>query len=48
MTNLIFNAKNDINSLLSHFSQLNRSTPKYIYLVFDQDINTIQERDNEI
>jgi hypothetical protein len=48
VTNRIFDAKNDINGLLSHFSQSNRSTPKHIYLVFNQDINTIQERDNEI
>jgi hypothetical protein len=48
VTNLMFDTENDINSLLSYFSQLNRSTPKYIYLIFDQDINTIQERDNEI
>ena len=48
MTSQIFEAEKDINGLLSHFNQSNRSTPKHIYLVFDQDINTIQERDDEI
>ena len=48
MTKLIYEAKKAIDSLLSHFSQLNKSTPKHIYLVFDQDINIIQERDDEI
>jgi hypothetical protein len=48
VTSQIFEAEKDINSLLSHFNQSNKSTPKHIYLVFDQDINTIQERDDEI
>jgi hypothetical protein len=48
VTSQILEAEKDINSLLSHFNQSNRSTPKHIYLVFDQDINTIQERDDEI
>ena len=48
MTNLIYEAENNIDGLLSHFSQSNKSTPKHIYLVFDQDINKIQARDNEI
>jgi hypothetical protein len=48
VTKLIYKAEKAINGLLSHFSQSNRSTPKHIYLVFDQDINTIQERDDEI
>jgi len=48
MTSQIFEAKKDFNSLLYHFNYSNRSTPKHIYLVFDQDNNIIQERDNEI